>query len=132
MSSPRPTNPEIRSVIADALAAIAMGKCQVGLTHFLSLDFEECSIYDEDDLWSKIATLLLEIQHADPVTCYAGKYPPTPSNQPALDGLELWEYHWNSDCLNFRAYIKFCIKIGRDGKPNYLHVRVHPDRPFKD
>jgi hypothetical protein len=32
----------------------------------------------------------------------------------------------------FTPMPKFCIMIGRDGKPNYLHVRIHPDRPFKD
>jgi len=129
MSLTRPTNQEIRSKIEEALAAVVLGKCQIGLTHFLSCDFEECSIYDEGDLWSKLPNLLREIMQADPVICYTGKYPPTPSNQPALDGLELWEYHWNSECLNIRAYLKFCIKIGQDGKPNYLHVRIHPDRP---
>jgi hypothetical protein len=132
MSSTRPTNQEIRSKIEEALAAISLGKCQIGITHVLSRDLAECSIYDEDDLWSKLPIFLQEIKQADPVTCYTGKYPPTPSNQPALDGLELWEYHWNSGCLNIRVYLKFCIKTGQDGKPNYLHVRIHSDRPFND
>jgi hypothetical protein len=132
MSLTRPTSQEIRSKIDEALAAISLGKCQLGLTHFLARDLEECFIYDEDDFWSKLPCFLEEIKRADPVTCYAGKYPPTPSNQPALDGLELWEYHWNSDSLNGRFYLKFCVKAGRDGKPNYLHVRIHPDRPFED
>jgi hypothetical protein len=132
MSSPRPSNEEIRSKIEEALSAIALGNGQIGLTHFVSRDCAECSLYDEGDLWLKLPILLQEIKQADPLMCYAGTYPPSPSDQPALDGLELWEYHWNSDCLGFRAYIKFCIMIGRDGKPNYLHVRIHPDRPFKD
>lgn len=132
MSSIRPTNPEIIAKIDEALAAFASGKCQPGLTHFLSRDLAECLFYDEDDLWAKLPKLLQEIKQSNPVLCYAGTYPPTPSDQPALDGLELWEYHWNSDILNGRFYLKFCIKNGRDGKPNYLHMRIHPDRPFRD
>jgi hypothetical protein len=132
MSSPRPSNQEIRSKIEEALAAISSGNGQIGLTHFVSRDCAECSLYDEGDLWSKLPILLQEIKQADPVMCYTGTCPPTPSDQPGLDGQELWEYHWNSDCLNFRAYIKFCIMIGRDGKPHYQHVRIHPDRPFND
>lgn len=130
MSPPRPSNQEIRYKVDEALAAINAGRCQIGLVHHLANDFDECSIYDEDDLWGKIPILLQEIKDANPVLCYAGTRPPMPSDEPALDGLELWAYHWDSDCLCFRAYLKFCIKPGRDGMNHYLHVRLHEDRPI--
>jgi hypothetical protein len=41
-----------------------------------SADFDECSIYDEADLWEKLPKLLLELKEelgkASPVLCYAG------------------------------------------------------------
>jgi len=132
MSLQRPSNPEIRAKVEEALAAIAAGNCQIGPVHHLSGDFEECSIYDEDDLWVKLPIFLQEIKAADPVMCYAGTCPPLIAVEPTLDGLELWAYHWNSDCLNCRAYLKFCIEFGQSGKPHYLHARIHPDRPFGD
>jgi hypothetical protein len=132
MSPSRPSNPEIHAKVEQALAAIAAGKCQIGPVHHLSDDFDECSIYDEDDLWGKLPILLQEIKAENPVMCYAGTCPPMTAEEPSLDGLELWAYHWNSDCLNGRVYLKFCIKFGRDGKPNYLHARIHPDRPFNE
>jgi hypothetical protein len=132
MSSSRPSPEEIHSKVEEALAAIASGKCQIGPVLHLSDDFEQSSIYDEGDLWAKLPILLQEIKDANLVLCYAGTHPPMPSDDRTLDGLELWPYHWNSDCLNFRVYLKFCIKIGRDGKPNYLHARIHPDRPNND
>jgi len=119
-------------MVEAALAAIAAGRRQVGPVHHLSGDFDECSIYDEDDLWGKLPILLHEIKAANPVVCYAGACPPMTAEEPSLDGLELWAYHWNSDCLNCRAYLKFCVKFGRDGKPHYLHARIHPDRRYND
>lgn len=129
MSPPRPSNSEIRAKVAEALAAVTAGNCQVGPVHHLYQDFEECSIYDESDLWGKLPVLLQELLAANPVLCYAGTKPPLIAEEPTLDGLELWAYHWDSNCLNFRVYLKFCIEVGRDGKPHYLHARIHPDRP---
>jgi hypothetical protein len=132
MSSPRPSNSEIRAKVEEALVAIENGDFQVGPVYHLSRDFAECFIYDEAGLWELLPKLLREIQTADPVLCYAGQSPPDLAVEPTLDGLELWAYHWNSDALNFRAYLKFCIQHDRNGKPHYLHARIHPDRPFGD
>jgi hypothetical protein len=132
MSLQRPSNSEIRAKVEEALVAIVAGNCQIGLVHHLSDDFEECSIYDEGDLWAKLPIFLQEIKAADPVMCYAGTRPPLTAEEPTLDGLELWAYHWNSGCLDCRAYLKFCITIGQGGKPHYLHARIHPDRAYID
>jgi hypothetical protein len=129
MSSHRPSPEEIRLKIEEALTAISLGNFQVGPHRHLYRDFEECGFYGEDDLWQRLPDFLREIKAKDPVLCYAGDEPPDIAFEPSLNGLELWEYHWDSDSLNFRAYIKFCIQKGRNGQPHYLHVRVHPDRP---
>jgi hypothetical protein len=127
--SSRPSNDEILSKVEKALDAIVSGNKQIGPAYHLASDFEECSIYDEADLWEKLPKLLSELNAANPVLCYAGTRPPMLADDPYLDGLELWAYHWNSDIMNFRIYLKFCLKIGRDGKPHYLHARIHQDRP---
>jgi hypothetical protein len=128
MSSTRPSQHEILSKVEKAMEAIACGNKQIGLPHHLSSDFEDCALYDENHLWEKIPKLLDELKQANPITCYAGRKPPEKSFEPELDDLELWAYHWESEVMNCKIYLKFCIKIGRDGKPHYLHVRIHPDR----
>jgi len=116
--------------VEKAVEAIACGNKQFLLEHHRPGDFEECALYDEDDLWEKLPKLLDELKRANPINCYAGRYPPEKSFEPELDGLELWAYHWESEVMNCRIYLKFSIKVGRNGKPHYLHARIHPDRQF--
>lgn len=128
MSSPRPSPHEILSKVEKALEAVACGNKQIALPHHLTADFEDCGLYDEDDLWEKLPKLLDELKKANPIDCYAGWSPPQKSFEPELAGLELWEYHWDSEIMNCIIYLKFSIKIDQRGKPHYLHARIHPDR----
>jgi hypothetical protein len=133
MSPSRPSNHEIFSKVEKALEAIACGNRQIGPASSHSADFDECAIYDEADLWKKLPKLLLELKEElkqrGPVLCYAGYFPPMFADDHFLNGLELWPYHWDSKIMNFRIYLKFCIKIAQDGRPHYLHVSLHEDRP---
>jgi hypothetical protein len=124
----RPSKHEILSKVDKALEAIACGNRQVARSVHLADNFEDCSIYDENDLWEKLPKLSMELKGANPVLCYAGTNPPMRADDPFLEGLELWAYHWYSDMMNFRIYLKFCIKYGADKKPHYLHASIHQDR----
>src|ERR1700690_435725 len=119
MSHPRPSPREILSKVERALEAVTCGNKQIALSHHLAVDFEDSALYDEDDLWEKLPKLLHELKNANPIDCYAGGCPPEKSFEPELAGLELWAYHWDSEVMNCRIYLKFSIKIGRDGKPHF-------------
>ena len=132
MSPARPSNREITAKVAQALDAIRLGNMAVGLAHHLSGDLLECLIYDEDELWDKLPKLLQELHvlvNSNPELCYAGTRPPMISEERELDCLELWAYHWDSEVLRMRVYLKFCIEFDRNNQPHYLHARLHLDRP---
>jgi hypothetical protein len=133
MTSDRPSAHEIVSKVEQALAAVASGNRLIGVGYHVNGDFEECLFYDEADFWDMLPELLNELlnelKQPDTFKCYAGKSPPTKSIEPNLQGLELWAFCWHSQRLGFKAYLKFCIKNDKNGRPHYLHVRIHKSRP---
>jgi hypothetical protein len=127
MSLPRPSKREMLSKVDQAATAVARGNKIVALAHHLTNDLDDCGFYDAADFWENLPKLLDELKNADPISCYAGQRPPQPSWEPELDGLELWAYHWDSEIMGCKIYLKFSIAI-RCGNPHYLHARLHPDR----
>jgi len=127
--SPRPSNREVISKIADALAAIEAGRRQSPLTKHLAVDLPELGLLSRGELWALLPELLREIEATNPLNCYAGGYPPQRSYEPEVKDADLWVYRWQSARLKRVMYIKFAMKKNRAGQWVYFHVDLHPDRP---
>jgi hypothetical protein len=125
----RPQGKEIWKKVADACAAIAAGRRQIGLSEHLSADLEEMRLENEKFLWELLPVLLREIQASDPVACYRGDHPPLKSNAQSILGEELWEYAWPSCHCGCDRYLKFAMKKNSRGEWVYIHARLHVDRP---
>ena len=127
----RPSDRELSNKVRDALAAIIAGRRQIALTKHLVADLEELKLAGEAELWHLMPHLLGELIQSNPISCYAGRHPPTPSYEPEILNQELWAYRWPSVKLGRELYLKFVIVKNRAGEPHYLHVDLHPDRPEK-
>ena len=127
--STRPSNPEICKKVGDALKAIEAGRCYLGVTKHLLSDFAALNIGSEDELWAILPTLLKEIRISDPITSYAGQFPPVKSYDEEMKGIELWPYRWPSTTLGKEMWLKFGMKKDRKGDWHYVHVDVHENRP---
>ena len=121
----RPSNREIINKVTDALAALNAGRFIGGFEKHQLADLEPLGLNSALELPSLLKNLLREIQHADPLNCYAGTFPPTRSYEKAVKGLELWAYCWHSGRYDRMMYLKFALKKDKTQKLWYFHMSCH-------
>lgn len=124
MGQRRPSRAEIINKVSDAISAIEAGKKTIPVSKHFSSDQHDLGIEDTKKLWPLIISLLKEIKDIGPGESYAGSRPPQKSYEVKTEGLELWAYSWESESMDKKMYIKFCLKNGF-----YYYMGCHEDRP---
>lgn len=109
--------------ISEAITAIGEGKRAIpNSKHFVS-DQTDLGIEDTKDLWPLLLILLEGIKGLGPIECYAGGRPPQKSYEVEVEGKELWAYSWESESMNKKMYIKFCLVKG-----HYFYMGCHESK----
>ncbi len=118
--SARPSNREIINKVGEALQALRADKFMFATGKHIYGDLAGLELDSAEELIPLLIDLLEEINAAKPLDCYAGSYPPRPSYEPQILGLELWPYCWHSNRYGKRMYLKFALKKGC-----YCYVDCH-------
>lgn len=123
MGQGRPSSGEIIKKVSDAIEALKKEKKAVpNSKHFVS-DQDDLGIENTKDLWPLLVALLEEVKTIGPLDCYAGSSPPQKSYEIKVEGKELWAYSWESQSMNKKMYIKFCLIKG-----HYFYMGCHESK----